>query len=494
MAHCGRVLAACAALCCSVDGRVYAGAGRGLSLYGGPHGLGAALAQRRRARHPLFALRGGGGADDDDDDDDVPASTLAHDDEVNNDVPVSALAQDDDDDVPVSALATRDEDDDDPAVTAAKAWRARVLESWPSNRAVVPPAMPAGAQPPAEPRRVRQKVRPSLACAAVPDLGARKAHGGPGAPPSSRRKAPSLACPADDDDVPLSALLPRWEDDDADDMDLECVAVVRPLLAKAPQGPKLPRGPRRPPSKVSAPYSRVGRGPNVVSTVPKKLGRPLKYLDGLGKKAHDKRNKVIKVMKYVGVTEVDGRFKAEFLRSVGLFDTAALAAAAVDGFAREKGLVGVLNFLEDGTLNLKRFKNMRLTSKHKFVSWHIKLQRWIGRANVGGVLQFLGHFDDEDEAARVAADIEAGRLNYDDFVKQSRPAGHYVATVPQTLAVARGGYDVSTQTDFPDDDVAPMATTDAGKHAELFARSAGRKRPKTAPKTAPKPNKSFRTL
>ncbi|KAJ1446416.1 Der1-like family-domain-containing protein [Pelagophyceae sp. CCMP2097] len=37
----------------------------------GPHGLGAALAQRRRARHPLFALRGGGGADDDDDDDDA---------------------------------------------------------------------------------------------------------------------------------------------------------------------------------------------------------------------------------------------------------------------------------------------------------------------------------------------------------------------------------------------------------------------------------------
>jgi hypothetical protein len=60
--------------------------------------------------------------------------------------------------------------------------------------------------------------------------------------------------------------------------------------------------------------------------------------------------------------------------------------------------------------------------------------------------------------------------------------GHYVATVPRTLAATGSGYDVSSQTDFSDDDVAPMATTDTGAHAELFARSSRHKRTKPPPK------------
>jgi hypothetical protein len=52
------------------------------------------------------------------------------------------------------------------------------------------------------------------------------------------------------------------------------------------------------------------------------------------------------------------------------------------------------------------------SSRHRGVSWVTRLRRWRAEVVLAGRHHFLGHFDDEDEAARAAADFRREHMPF----------------------------------------------------------------------------------
>ena len=52
------------------------------------------------------------------------------------------------------------------------------------------------------------------------------------------------------------------------------------------------------------------------------------------------------------------------------------------------------------------------TSKYRGVSWHRQTRKWRAVVKIDGVTHWLGRFDDEDEAGRVAAEFRKRHVPY----------------------------------------------------------------------------------
>lgn len=92
------------------------------------------------------------------------------------------------------------------------------------------------------------------------------------------------------------------------------------------------------------------------------------------------------------------------------------------------GDLRVVDHSDRDTLNNQRF-NLRVvpsnaennqnlgsyrgsSSRHRGVSWHQRQRKWVARCRLHGKLHWLGSFDDEAEAARVASDWRRQHMPY----------------------------------------------------------------------------------
>lgn len=62
--------------------------------------------------------------------------------------------------------------------------------------------------------------------------------------------------------------------------------------------------------------------------------------------------------------------------------------------------------------NMQHAKSRPGTSQYRGVSWKAKLQKWQAAARIYGSTQYLGVFDSEEEAARVASDARRLHMPY----------------------------------------------------------------------------------
>lgn len=81
----------------------------------------------------------------------------------------------------------------------------------------------------------------------------------------------------------------------------------------------------------------------------------------------------------------------------------------LDRLDNRKANLRVVTFAENMQNRAPRIGNH---SKYRGVSWNARVCRWFAYVNVDGKRTYLGYFDDEDEAGRVAAEFRAQHMPF----------------------------------------------------------------------------------